>query len=111
MPAGGDRRRMDSKPSYSGSTRERARWAVREGAVLLAVLGFWLAVFVAVVAVVGVLLFAVRALRLDALRVAFEFLETLRRGLWSVLVPLVAANVSLYVLVRTGTVLLDRYRD
>jgi hypothetical protein len=102
---------MDSKPSHSGSTRERAQWAVREGAVLLAVLGFWVAAFVAVLTVVGVLLFVVRTLRLEALRLAYEFLETLQRNLWAVLVPLVAANASLYVLVRAGSVLLDRYRD
>ncbi len=102
---------MASTPSYAGTVRERVRWAVREGAVLLGVLAFWLAVFLALVAVVSVVLFVIRTLQLEPLRFVYEFLEDLQRGLWAALVPLVAANASLYVLVRAGTVLIDHYRD
>jgi hypothetical protein len=81
----------------------RVRWAAREGVVLLGILAFWLVAFVA-----SVVLFVAHV---AGLRPVTAFASTLQHSLWAVLVPLVAANASLYAFVRAGTVLIDHYRE
>lgn len=98
------------------TVRSRIDWALREGVVIAAVLAFWAVVFAGLALVLSVVL-AVLQLLVDVgfpagpVRFLFEFLSRLERLSAPAVVQLATANVGLYVLVRVGWVLLDRYAE
>jgi hypothetical protein len=98
---------MPSDP-FPTSFDGRLRWALREGTIIGAIFLFWLGLGLAVVIVTGLFRLVITTLGLPQLRF---FLAPLRwGGIWSAVVTLASATTGLYVLVRTGTVLIDRYR-
>ncbi len=99
---------MTSDP-FPASYRDRLRWAIREGSIIGAIFLFWLGVGLGVFLVVGLVGILIEALRIPQLQI---FLLPLRwdGAVWSGVITLASATSGLYVLVRTGTVLIDRYR-
>lgn len=60
--------------------------------------------------VVFVIAFIIQALQIDQLRFVFEILER-SEAVWGLVVPLASTTAGLYVLVRAGTILIDRYQS
>ncbi|WP_338727081.1 hypothetical protein [Haladaptatus sp. DJG-WS-42] len=89
------------------SPRSRARWAIREGAVIGGILGFWLVVYL----VLNIVTWLLEPL---ALTLNFEPLFRLARETQQFILPLVlqaaTANVALYTLVRVGMLIIDHWR-
>ena len=94
---------------FPASFDDRLRWALREGAVIGAIFLFWLGVGLGLFLVTGLVGVLIEAVGIPQLRFV---LFPLRWGgaVWSAMVTLASATIGLYVLVRTGTVLIDRYR-
>jgi hypothetical protein len=89
------------------SPRSRVRWAIREGAVIGGILGFWLVIYLAL----NIVTWIVEPI---ALTLNFEPLFRLARESQQFFLPLVlqaaTANVALYTLVRVGIVVIDHWR-
>lgn len=99
---------------FDAASRSRLRWALGEGLVIAGIVAAWVAVAVLLGLAVGVLRAALGALGLlgvDLLQPVYRIL--LRFDLLGrvIVTRVAAANVALYVLVRTGTVVVDRYHD
>lgn len=85
------------------------RWALAESLVIAGILLVWAGV--AALLWVGLTLVRVVLARLDAesLRLLYELLRRVEL-LWPAVTALVLATTALYVVVRAGTLLIDRYR-
>ncbi|WP_435346072.1 hypothetical protein [Haloarchaeobius sp. HRN-SO-5] len=96
--------------SFPQSFRQRLRWAIRESLLIAGIFLFWVGVGLVLMAVLSIVAFLIRTARLDSLRFVYEFA---RRSafVWTVLTPPATATAGLYVLVRAGTILLDRYQS
>jgi hypothetical protein len=94
---------------FPASYEDRLRWAIREGSIIGVIFLFWLGVGLGLLLVTGLVGVAIEAVRIPQLRF---FLLPLRwdGAVWSAVVTLASATSGLYVLVRTGTILIDRYR-
>ncbi|MFB6310962.1 MAG: hypothetical protein ABEH64_07245 [Salinirussus sp.] len=88
---------------------DRIRWALRESAIVFAIVIFWLALGVGLLLVLGLLQVFARALGFPPVRFLFAFADH-GGAAWALLTPVATASTALYVLVRAGTVLIDRYR-
>lgn len=95
--------------SFPASYDERLRWALREGSIIGAILLFWLGLGLGLLLVTGLVGVLVEALRVPQLR--FLLLPLRWDGaVWSGMFTLASATTGLYVLVRTGTILIDRFQ-
>ena len=94
---------------FPTSHGDRLRWAVREGSIIGAIFLFWLGIGLGLFLVTGLVGVVIEMLRVPQLR--FVLLPLRWDGaVWSAAVTLATATTGLYVLVRTGTILIDRYR-
>ncbi|MFB6078975.1 MAG: hypothetical protein ABEJ80_08370 [Halarchaeum sp.] len=94
--------------SFPDSFGGRLGWVVRESTVVLTIALFWVVVGVALTLVLGGVGVALRLANLGAFRLLYEFASG---GLvWGLVTPLAGATTLLYVVVRAGTVLVERYR-
>ena len=95
--------------AFPRSLRARFRWAIREGLLIAGVLAFWIGLGLFLMLVLGLVAYLIQAFRLEPLRFVYEFAG--RSDLvWAAVTPLASATSGLYVLVRAGTILIDRYR-
>lgn len=87
----------------------RLRWALAESLVIAGILLVWTGV--AALLWVGLTLLRVVLARLGAesLRLLYELLQRVEL-LWPAVTRLVVATTALYVVVRAGTLLIDRHR-
>jgi len=77
--------------------------------LIAGVLAFWVVFAIGAVMVLSLLAFLIETLQLGPLRFVHEFAG--RSGfVWAAATQLAAATTALYVLVRAGTMLIDRYR-
>jgi hypothetical protein len=94
---------------FPASFDNRLRWALREGAVIGAIFLFWLGVGLGLFLVTGLVGVLVEAVGIPQLRFVLFPLRW-DGAVWSAVVTLATATTGLYVLVRTGTILIDRYQ-
>lgn len=93
----------------SGGISERLRWAIREATVIAGILVFWL--LAGIVLMAGVRIFTIILYWIGVEPIPFLYdLRGPLRGVWTAIVPLASATTALYVLVRAGTLLIDRYQ-
>jgi hypothetical protein len=97
------------KPDFPDAYRDRLRWAIDEGLLIAGIFGFWLVLGFLVLTALGVLAFVIQTLRISQLRFVYDVLRW-DAVLWSGVMTLANATVGLYILVRAGTILIDRYR-
>lgn len=89
---------------------DRLRWALREGSIIGAIVLLWLAVGLGLLLVTTLFGLLIELVGIPQLRF---LLAPLRwdGAVWSAAVTLASATSGLYVLVRTGTILIDRFRQ
>lgn len=97
------------RDSFPRPFRARLRWVVRESLLVAGIFLFWIGIALLLLAVLGIVAVLIRELRLEPLRFVYEFASR-RELVWAAVTQLALATTGLYVLVRAGTVLIDRYR-
>lgn len=99
-----------SASSFPDGLQSRFRWAIRESGLIAGIFLFWI-LFGVIFRFVGfVIAFIIQTLQIDQLRFVFEIIER-SEAVWALVVPLASATAGLYVLVRAGTILIDRYQS
>lgn len=90
--------------------RGRLRWAIEEAFVILGILAFWIVAIGAVALLLALLTLPFQLLGLRLFRPLFEFARSVP-GMGTAVLPLTVLTASLYVLVRGGSLLIDRYHE
>jgi hypothetical protein len=90
--------------------RQRLRWALRESLLIAGIVAFWMGLGLLLLAALGIIAFVIQTFQLEQLRPVYEFTRQ-DRAVWAAVTPLASATTGLYVLVRAGTILLDRYQS
>lgn len=99
---------------FAETPRSRLIWALREGLVLGGIVLAWMVVALVLGLIIGSLRAVFEALSLFRFEILAPILQILFRFdvLGRVIITRIAvANVALYVLVRTGMVIIDHYRN
>lgn len=96
-------------PRFPASSRDRLRWAIGESLVIAGVFLFWLGVALVLMLVLNLLALLTVTLGLE--RWVDPFMRAVYEVdfLWSAVTSLSVISATLYVIVRAGTVLVDRY--
>jgi len=91
------------------SPRGRLRWALSEALVVAGIFLFWVGVAALLVVAMSLLTATIELLQIRQLRLLHAFLDR-TDFVWAAVLPLSLATTTLYVLVRTGTVLVEQYQ-
>lgn len=95
--------------SFPGPFEERVAWIVRESLLVGGILATWVGIGIGITLVLSAVALVIQAFRLAPLRFLYEFAGR-SHLLWPAVTQLAAATTGLYVIVRAGTVLIDRWR-
>lgn len=99
-----------SASTFPDDLRSRFRWAIRESGLIAGIFLVWILFGVIYQLAVFVIAFIIQTLQIDQLRFVFEVFER-SDAIWALVVPLATTTAALYVLVRAGTILIDRYQS
>ncbi|WP_336360736.1 hypothetical protein [Haladaptatus sp. ZSTT2] len=89
------------------SARSRARWAIREGAIIGGILGFWLVALLALTLLLSVVANVALMLNLEPF---YFFHSQSMQFVLPLVLQAATANVALYTLVRVGMLIIDHWR-
>lgn len=99
-----------STVTFPQSLRQRFRWIVHESLLIAGIFLFWIGIGLALLLVLGIIAVLIREFHLVPLEFVYEFASR-SEYLWAAVTQLALATTGLYILVRTGTILVDRYQS
>ena len=94
---------------FPETLKDRMRWAIQESILIAGIFLFWMVVGLLLLVVLGLIAVLIRTFQIEQLRFVYRFVRE-DSAVWAAVMPLATATISLYVLVRAGTILIDRYR-
>ncbi|MFC4245515.1 hypothetical protein ACFOZ7_00605 [Natribaculum luteum] len=90
--------------------QQRFRWAIRESILIAGIFLFWIGVGLLLVSLLGAFVFVAQVVNVGPSRFLYE-LSRQSGVMWAAVTQLASATTGLYVLVRAGTILIDRYQS
>lgn len=99
-----------SADALLGDVSERLRWVIREAIVIAVLLLFAMVVGLALAVLFRFLGFVLFSLGFERVQSLYHLTHP-AGDVWAVVTPLAGGTLSLYVLARVGTILIDQYQS
>jgi energy-coupling factor transporter transmembrane protein EcfT len=99
-----------SANEFPDDLESRFRWAIQETGLIASIFLVWILIGMLIQLALFVLAIPLQVVQIDVLRFLLEIPQS-GDVIWALVMPLAAMTTGLYVLVRAGTILIDRYQS